>query len=207
MPRVLLALVAAVVLGAATITFAAGRGGHAAPIAYHLAGTNVWPAGTQHAPNFALHDQNGSLVTRNGLRGHVWAITFIDSHCTQACPLEARDLAQVQRALGRTNPLTVILVSVLPRYDTPERVRAFARSSGLTGNWHWLLGTRSQLAPVWRAYGIWVLTGVSHTAAVYLVDQRGDIRVADAVPFRSDQLADSVRALWKTAALRPTSRR
>src|SRR5205823_1049686 len=89
-----------------------------------LAGTDVWPAGTQHASDFALRDQNGRLVTRSSLRGRVWAITFLDSSCRQACPVAAKDLAHAQRMIGPKDDLTDIIVSVLPQYDTPARVRA-----------------------------------------------------------------------------------
>lgn len=169
---------------------------------YKLAGTDVWPAGVQHAPPFALRDQNGRLVTRSLLRGHIWAITFLDSHCREQCPVVASEVAHVQRLLGSNDPLVVVIVSVLPQYDTPARVRAFARKSGLVGDWHWLLGSKRQLAPVWRAYGIWVQTGIQHTAALYLVDQRGDVRVADGIPLIPSQLAGSVRALQRKAPAR-----
>jgi protein SCO1 len=136
------------------------------------------------------------------MRGRVWAITFLDSRCTQACPIEGHALAYVQKMLGPQYPLKIVIVSVLPQYDNPARVTAFARKSGLGGDWHWLLGTRQLLAPIWREYGIAVVSGDTHTAALYLVDPRGDIRIADDVPFFSSQLAASVRAL----SARPTGR-
>jgi len=176
---------------------------HTAKPAVKLAGTVVWPAGTRPAPGFALRDQNGQIISRTSLRGRVWAITFIDSKCTASCPIVARELALAQRTLGRTNPLEVIAVSTLPQYDTPTHVRAFAHKLGLTGNWHWLLGTHAQLAPVWQAYGIWVRTGITHDIAVYIVDTHGDVRIADAMPIRPGQVASSVRALERTAIAVP----
>jgi len=160
-----------------------------------LAGTNVWPEGARPAPAFALRDQTGHLISTASLRGWVWAITFLDAHCTQACPVAARQLAATQHLLGSRYPLRIVVVSTLPQYDTPSRVRAFAHRTGMSGDWHWLLGSRAQLRPVWDAYGIFVVTGIQHTAALYLVDQRDDVRVADAIPFFPQQLASSVRAL------------
>jgi cytochrome oxidase Cu insertion factor (SCO1/SenC/PrrC family) len=72
--------------------------------------------------------------------------------------------------------------------------------SGLTGNWHWLMGTKKQLSPVWKAWGTYVNPtpqDILHTDAVYLIDQKGFVRVADAVPFQTKLLAESVRALEK----------
>jgi protein SCO1/2 len=199
MQRVLLAGIV-LALAASALGVALARSNHPAHrstprVAVRLAGTNVWPADMRPAPPFALRDQDGRLVSRNQLRGRVWAITFLDSRCRQACPVVARELATTQRLLGKHDPLVVVMVSVLPDYDTPARVRTFVRQAGLTGDWHWLLGTQQQLTPVWNEYGIEVVSGVEHTAALYLVDRRGDVRVADAVPFVPAQLAGSVRAL------------
>lgn len=194
----LLGFVILVVAAVATRTIAATS--PAAPD--RLSGTVVWPSGMRRAPAFALRDQAGRLVTKRSLRGRVWAITFLDSSCTKACPIAARDLAIVQHMIGSHAALSVIVVSVLPSYDTAARVRAFARKAGLTGDWHWLLGPHPKLAPVWREYGIQVVSGLEHTAVLYLVDGRGDVRVADAIPFVPKQLAGSVRVLDAAAANR-----
>jgi protein SCO1/2 len=195
MSRVLVLGGLLIILAGSAVAWAAGHQGPPSPPLARLEGTVVWPAATQRAAAFALRDQTGHLITRASLRGRIWAITFLDSRCTQACPVEAQDLARVQADLGPHYPLKIVIVSVLPGYDNPQRVEAFAHKAGLSGDWHWLLGSHQQLAPVWRAYGIWVLTGIEHTAALYLVDRHGSIRVADGVPFLPDQLAASVRAL------------
>jgi protein SCO1/2 len=200
MARLFLLAACVLALAASAIGVVLARSGHTANrsadgLAIRLAGTDVWPVGARPAPAFAARDQNGRMITRNSLHGRIWAITFLDSRCRQACPVVARDLATTQRLLDHKDPLVIVLVSVLPDYDTPARVRAFAREAGLTDNWHWLLGTKEQLAPIWKDYGIYVVSGVEHTAALYLVDRRGDVRVADGVPFVPSQLAGSTRAL------------
>jgi len=60
----------------------------------------VIPPKTNAAPDFSLSDQAGQSVSLSDLHGKVLAITFLDSHCKQLCPLEADQLAQVQRSLG-----------------------------------------------------------------------------------------------------------
>lgn len=192
---VVLVVLLAVILGGSVLY---ARGGKTAPPANRLQGTDVFAVGQHRARSFALRDQNRRLLTSAGLRGRVYAITFLDSVCRLECPVAGRELAAVQRALGPRSPLTVVVVSVDPRGDTPSTVRRFVRASGLTGTWHWLLGTRSSLLPVWNEYGIAVqpLRGdISHTAAVYLVDRNGWMRVADGVPLIPAQLARSVRVL------------
>ncbi len=147
---------------------------------------------------FALRDQTGRVVTLRSLRGHVVAMTFLDSICKQECPIAGRQLADTQRRLGAGSPLTLLVISVDPAADTPRTAAAFLHESGWHGAWHWLFGSRRQLAPVWREYGIEVQPArgdIIHTAAVYLLDRDGVVRVADGVPFLPSQLAESVRAL------------
>ena len=197
-PRLRTGLLLCAVLAAAAGAALFGRfraSSHNVAVAAQLRGTDVWPAGTQLAQPFALHDQRGALISTAALRGHVWAITFLDSNCRELWPTEARSLARVQQLLGPGTPLSIVIVSVLPRYDTPRTVTAFAHTAGLSGDWHWLLGTERQLQPVWHEYGIAVITGQQHTAALYLVDRTGHVRVADAIPFRSGDLAGSIKAL------------
>lgn len=193
---IVLALLAAATSGVVVLHAQGPSGQQAAALA--LRGTDVFPVGLHRVPPFALRDQNGRMLSPVALRGRVFAITFLDSVCVKECPVAGRELASVQRLLGPNSPLTVVVVSVDPAADTPVTARAFVRHSGLTGRWHWLLGTRRQLLPVWIRYGIEVrpVTGdISHTAAVYLIDREGWMRVADGVPFIPSQLAGSVRAL------------
>ena len=176
---------------------AAGLGAKTSPP--KLRGTVVWPPGARAGFPFALHDQMGRMVTFNSLRGHVAALTFLDAHCTSACPVTGREMALAQRELGGSrSPLTIVIIDVNPAKDTPASERAFAYKVKLSGDWQWLLGSHTQLSRVWRVWGTYVKPTrreVIHTAAVYLIDQRGFVRVADEVPFRPDWLAGSVRAL------------
>src|SRR6202171_5037044 len=48
----------------------------------------VTPPKSMPAPDFTLSDQDGKPVSVSALRGRVLAITFLDSHCKQLCPLQ-----------------------------------------------------------------------------------------------------------------------
>lgn len=187
-----------VALGLVAIRQGRATSSHAAAPVSVLRGTEVFPRGMHPAPAFALRDQTGAVVSTRSLRGQVVVITFLDSHCVLECPVAGRALAATQRLLGRHSPLHLVVISVNPRHDTPGSVRTFTREAGITGPWRWLFGTQRRLAPVWAEYGIQVQPSrgdILHTPAVYLLDQRGSIRVADAVPFIPRQLAESIRAL------------
>jgi len=138
-------------------------------------------------------------MTLHSLHGHVSVVTFLDAHCTKVCPVTGREMALTQRELGGArSPLLIVIIDVDPWKDSPTAERVFVHKMGLVGNWHWLLGTPSQLAHTWRVWGTEVQrtrADIVHTSAAYLVDQQGFVRVADEVPLRPAWLAESVRAL------------
>ena len=104
----------------------------------------------------ALRDQDGHLTTLTQARGKVVVLTFLYSTCRDLCPAQAADIIQAIGRLGpRAGDVLVYGVSVDPVGDTPRRARAFLKKYGVYGGpVHFLVGTRAQLAPVWRAYGI-----------------------------------------------------
>jgi protein SCO1/2 len=108
------------------------------------------------ARDFRLRDQDGRWITIAQGRGKVIVLTFLYSSCRDLCPAQAADIIQ---AVGKLGPaaagLLVYGVSVDPAGDTPARARAFLKKYGVYGGpVHFLVGSKSALAPVWRAYGI-----------------------------------------------------
>jgi len=133
------------------------------------------------------------------LRGRTAAIEFWDSHCNQECPLAGRALASAERSLPRAQRPVLVVISVNP-LDTPASSRAAIRRWNLrgVGPWHWLMGTRAQLAPVWRAYRIAVVPGptdIAHTEALYLIDHHGDERSGYLYPYIPARVAHDMRTL------------
>lgn len=191
-----LAAIVGIAAAAAIFPFAHAASTHAPHP--RLVGTDVFPRGARPAPAFALRNQYGRLMTTHSFRGQIVALTFLDSHCRQECPVAGRELAAVQRRLGKHSPLIVAVISIDPAHDSPRSARAFMKEAGLRGRWYWLFGNRRQLAPIWVKYGIEVRPtrrDILHTAAVYLMDGAGSVRVAYGVPLLPWQLAESVRAL------------
>lgn len=218
MNRVVLAGVA-VVAGAAAVGAAAGLAGRSESAtpgttsqttmsAGGLQGDAVWPSGTRPAPAFTLRDQNGRSVSLRSLGRRPVLLTFLDSRCKNQCPIEGRQLTDAMRSLHGAQPPAIVVVGVNPLQDTPASERAFAKEQGWSKlPWYWLSGTRAALAPVWKTYGIQVMTkryivpgskpviDVTHTIAVYLVDRNGDERAAFLPPLVPAQVARDVRTL------------
>ena len=108
-------------------------------------------------------------------------MTFLDSHCHQACPLEGRALAARRaRAAGGARPALVV-VSVNPR-DTPASERAARRELGPRRRRRLALAhgractARARLARVSRVRRADGGGDIVHAEALYLIDRRGDER-------------------------------
>ncbi len=157
----------------------------------------TWEPRTKPAPGLALHDQNGATISLRSLRGHVVLLTFLDSRCRRECPLEGHVLRDVLRRMKGTGAVAVV-VSVDPWADTGASTEAFAARAGWSGGWHWLLGSRAALAPVWRAYDIAVKrtpADILHSTALYLIDSLGDLRAGYLFPFSAAAVARNVQRL------------
>jgi protein SCO1/2 len=162
------------------------RAAYAAPmparvrLALMAAATMVLVAGATRpdipARDFVLRDQDGRRVALSSLRGQVVILTFLYTTCRDTCPITAQQIAGALDRFGRDVP--VLAVSVDPAHDTPALARRFLVQSRLAGRMRFLLGTRAQLAPVWRDYGIRPQgAGFEHSAYVLLLDRQGRQRV------------------------------
>ncbi|MBV9605672.1 MAG: SCO family protein [Solirubrobacterales bacterium] len=192
--RVTLVMVGAGVLGAcigAAAHFALGASPSASIVSerYGLEGQAAWAAGTRAAPAIdTLVDQTGHPFALASLRGHPIALAFFDSHCNQECPLEGHELAAAESSLPSAQRPILVAVSVNP-LDTPASAAKAARAWGLAAvaPWHWLMGSRAKLAPIWRKYDIYVGRPVNgdipHTEALILIDRSGYERSAYLYPF------------------------
>jgi len=144
----------------------------------------VGPTLTHPAPphDFSLRDQRGRLVHLSALRGKVVLITFLYTHCPDACPLTAMNLNAALGALGPArSDVRVLAVSVDPAGDTPAAVTSFVRRYHLRAQFHYLTGSRRALAPIWRAYKVTAVRvgagDVDHSLYTLLVDRSGRGRV------------------------------
>jgi protein SCO1/2 len=191
------------VAAAAVIGIAVGAAFHArligsAAAAPMLHGQATWTAGSRVAPDFALRDQHGRRVTLASLRGQPLALTFLDSLCKQACPLEGQMLASAIRQVAPVAHPRLVVVSVDPAGDTPRSIAKAERKWRLPAGTIWLMGTHRQLKPVWDTYQITVdpVSGdIVHSTAVYLLDKRGYERAGFLMPFVPGLVADDLRVL------------
>lgn len=153
------------------------------------------------AASFSLRDQAGRQATLSEYRGRVLIISFMYSHCRDACPLMATEIRGALDELpdaGREIP--VLALSVDPKHDTRRSAAAFLAREQMTGRMRFLLGSRPQLAPIWKHYAI--QPGEQHSAYVFLVDRKGLLRVGyPASQLIPEDLAHDLRLLLDREAV------
>jgi protein SCO1 len=184
------ALVGYVALGSAGGTLALPR----------MHGQATWPAGERPAPPFELRDQDSRVVSLPDLRDRPVLLAFLDSRCVQQCPIAGRELGAMLTGMRAGDRPTLLIVSVNPAGDTPASIRHAIASWRLAGpyRWHWLRGAKSELAAVWRAYGIVVeptTNNVTHGLTLYLIDRRGFERTGYLFPFLPNFVALDLQTL------------
>jgi protein SCO1/2 len=129
------------------------------------------------APRFELTDERGEPVAMTDFRGQPVAVTFLYTHCDDTCPPAAQQIKGALNELGRDLP--ALAVAVDPPRDTPASARAFLSKQRLLGRMRFVLGSREELARVWRGFAIRPQgRGAEHQARIVLVDGRGYQRVA-----------------------------
>jgi protein SCO1 len=161
--------------------------------------------GNAAAPTFTLTDQSGASVSLAALAGHPVVLTFLYTWCPTVCPLTAEKLHAAAAALsGQAAQVDWLAVSMDPVGDTPQAARDFVAAHHLTGTLRYLLGTQTQLAPLWSAYHIAVAaTGdamaasgpITHTVGVYLLDKHGAEREFYDDSFTAEDVASDLRLL------------
>jgi protein SCO1 len=151
--------------------------------------------------DFALRDQDGQRASLRQYRGRVVVLTFMYSTCQDTCPVTAVTIRGALNDVGHDVP--TLAVSVDPAHDTPDSAERFLLEQGLSaGRMRFLLGTRAELQPVWKGYGIRPQgKGFEHSAYVLVLDKRGRQRVSFPVDQLTDRdLAHDIRRLERERA-------
>ena len=183
-PRLKLALIALTLCAVAAVAgiSLAPRDDFNRPQALEL--TNGW-AGAQRphgqpVPDFTLRDQDGKTVSAASLRGRPVVFAFIYSTCRDTCPAQVQTIRNALDELpaAERNRVQVVGVSVDPGNDTPRRAQSFLLKQQMTGRMRFLLGTRAQLAPIWKAFAIQPQSDkLEHSAHTVLADAEGVQRI------------------------------
>ena len=146
--------------------------------------------------DFELVDQRGEGFSLASRRGRPLLLFFGFTRCAAGCPTTLSKLGEVMRRLPAP-AVEVLLVSVDPAHDTPERLAEYCAGYAypLTG----LTGTPEQVAAVARRYGTGFSPGadggVDHSSRTYLIDAEGSVRFLFSEQDGVEEMAAVIRQL------------
>lgn len=89
-------------------------------------------------------DQNGTELELKELKGNVLVMVMIYTTCKSACPRLVADMRHIEQQVKPKDGKNVkyVLVSIDPKTDTPERLKAFAKENKMDGDqWVFLRST------------------------------------------------------------------
>lgn len=159
------------------------------------------------APAFRLTDQFGRPIALSDFRGKVVVLSFLYTHCPDVCPLITQKLHQAYGMLGPdAGKAEMLAITVDPANDTVAQVHAYSADKDMLQKWHFLVGSRTKLAPIWAAYGVAAqpdgtqpngASQIDHTAPVFIIDPDGQMRALLDVNFAPADVVQDVHALMR----------
>jgi len=155
------------------------------------------------APPLALRNYLGQPVNIDYYRGKAVLVTFLYTNCPDICPLITSQLRVAQNLMGPSvsSKVQIIAVSVDPRGDTPKAVAAFLARHEMTGRMQYLIGSASELARVWKAWGVGSERDaqqpqfINHSGLIYGITASGKRLSIYAASFQPSEIAHDVPLL------------
>lgn len=130
-------------------------------------------------PAISLANQRGQRTSLSDFRGRPVLLAFAFSHCGTVCPALVTDLKLARRSANRPD-VALVVITLDPWRDTPDRLPAIAERWGLGAADRILSGGVSEVEQVLDAFGVWrrrdERTGdIDHATVAMLLDRRGRI--------------------------------
>jgi protein SCO1/2 len=145
-------------------------------------------------------DQDGRAVDQRILSGRWSAVFFGYTYCPDVCPTTLQTLAAAATRLGpRGKDLQVVFVSVDPERDTPAQLKTYLSNQAFPARTIGLTGTPEQVSRIARAYRVYYARqgqgpgySVDHSAAIFLMNPRGQFDRVLSESFGPDRIAQQI---------------
>ena len=160
--------------------------------------------GADYAQGFQLTDSNGQQRSLADYKGKVVVVFFGFTQCPDVCPTTMNEMAQVKKLLGTDgDKLQVVFISIDPERDTPEVLKAYMGSfdPSFAGLYAASPDALAALAKDFKIYYKKVdgktptSYSMDHTAASYVYDPQGRLRLYARYGMGAQAMADDIRLL------------
>lgn len=163
------------------------------------------------APRTVLTDAaTGKPFDLASLKGKVVVVSFVYTTCTGTCPGTTRAMARARNALREAGlwgkSVAFVSITLDPRRDTAGVLRDYARLYHADEPaWHFLTGSREQVAATISGWDMWVKTlpdgTLDHPSRIFLLDPHGRRREIYNLEFLTpDSVLRDVRGLLAEAS-------
>ena len=136
-------------------------------------------------PDFEFTNQEGKTITNNTYKGKVFVVEFFFSTCPTICPIMNQKMLTIQDSVFGNPEVGIASISITPEIDTPDTLKDYAKSNGITHkNWHLLTGKSEKIVYALSNKGFKLYAGkgeeehggFEHSGLFALVDKDGFIR-------------------------------
>ena len=139
------------------------------------------PVPPKAAAPFTLIDQAGHHESLSTFKGRVVVLDYIDTHCTDICPIVSQEFVDAYHDLGSLAPHVIFLAINVNKYHARVAdVAAFTQEHQLNTipTWHFLTGSLPALQVAWHDYGIDVVArgpnvDTLHSSLIFFIDPQG----------------------------------
>ena len=154
--------------------------------------TPTWPDDSekiislQHRiPSFVFTDQNGETITEKTFANKIYVADFFYTSCPGICKKLSTNLAEVQQAFKKDSEIMILSHSVMPDFDTQDRLKSYAKRLGaIDHKWFMVRGNKDSVYTIARqAYFADEDLGVQksttdflHAENILLIDKQRRIR-------------------------------
>jgi protein SCO1/2 len=138
----------------------------------------------EEVPPFEFTNQNGQTISNKDYENKVYVLEFFFTSCPTICPLMNESMIKIQNEFYGNPAFGMISISIDPKRDTPEVLKAYADKNGATlKNWNFLTGDKEKIYSFsnegFRLYAGEnkdVEGGFEHSGLFALIDKNGFIR-------------------------------
>lgn len=159
--------------------------------------------GAEYARTLNMSDQMGQPRTLGDFKGKVVVVFFGYTQCPDVCPTTLAELAQVKKLLGPDGDrVQGVFVTIDPERDTAELLKAYV--ANFDPGFVALRGTPDQTAAAAKEFKVFFAKvpgktpesyTMDHTAASFLFDAQGKVRVFSRYGAGAQVLADDLKIL------------
>jgi protein SCO1/2 len=159
--------------------------------------------GADYAKDFALPDADGRMRGIKDFQGKAVVVFFGYTQCPDVCPTTLTEIGEAKRLLGPLgDKVQGVFITVDPERDKPEVLKAYVANFG--SDFVALRGNAAQTEATARDYKVYYkrVDGkepgtyfMEHTAASYIYDPQGRLRLYSRYGSGAQALADDLKLL------------